>query len=215
MSNGATEETYYERRDAAAEALIRLLGDVELEALDFEYLEEVVDVKRLATAMTTLHSLAEEQEPESYEDSTHNDFMGLLARYADLDREERALKARLEEVKKHKVRLTGGDEGNGPLSEAWLNAGMQNITLKGRIFYYHTDRRLKRKPTSTPKEALTVLRRAGLGSLITQSANSNSLKSHLKDLEDAGKTISRAIAKHWEIFERGNIRSRKASAKKS
>lgn len=207
-----TVDAYYARRNAAAEALVTIFSKTgEEPAINMRTLGRYLPTvnEALAELQRVGEFLKGEETPASAE-KPGDGLIPLLRRYAELEGRERQLEAELAEVSGAMQRLTGDDGISGPLMQEWLHAGMENVRMDGRTYYVRTEERLKRKPDVAPEKALTVLRRMGLGRLITTSANSNTLMSWLADQRKNKKPLSKALLKYWEPFTRSSLRSRKS-----
>lgn len=207
-----TVDAYYARRNAAAETLVTIFSKTgEEPAINMRTLGHYLPTvnEALAELQRVGEFLKGEEAPASAE-KPGDGLIPLLRRYAELEGRERQLEAELAEVSGAMQRLTGDDGISGPLMQEWLHAGMENIRMDGRTYYVRTEERLKRKSDVAPEKALTVLRRMGLGRLITASANSNTLMSWLADQRKNKKPLSKALLKYWEPFTRSSLRSRKS-----
>lgn len=127
----------------------------------------------------------------------------VFKRFVEVDAELKDLKERIEQVQAEKDDLE--KQGIDLLTEM----GVDRLTTHGRTFsireYFYP------KPKEGMKEiAMKALKRAKLGMFVTESTNSRTLGSFIKDLQKEGKAIPKVFNEFFDlspVYKLGSTKS--------
>ena len=117
-------------------------------------------------------------------------------RFVKLTKEERELKARLQEV----ASMRGALEPM--LRDYLMSAGFQSVHVNGFIVYIREQLWAKAKPTSSSPEVCHALKACGMGHFVREQFEVQSLSAHIRGLKKAYEQefASGAIADISEIL---------------
>ena len=100
------------------------------------------------------------------------------------------------------------DQLERELVEAFADAGVQNVNVDGKTVYLHRSVYAQRKPGVTTDDVKQALRDAGVGELVTETVNSNTLSAYVRELteDDDAPGLPPAVAAVLEPGERFGVR---------
>jgi hypothetical protein len=124
-----------------------------------------------------------------------------LRRFVEIDRRIKAAESEAEDLKKERVRL------QAELLDEFADAGIENIRIDGQTVYAH-----RQVWAKTPDKAAAVAALKALyPELVTETFNSNTLSSLLREREKAGDNpVPPELEGLVEASEVWSLRSRRA-----
>lgn len=122
-------------------------------------------------------------------------FSELAARRRELESELNAVRAEMAELEAY-------------LLEAFEKAGISNVSVDGMTCYLHRQLWARAKEGNYER-ACMALREVGLGRLVEQRFNTNSLSAWVREHEAEGKALPSALADAIEVSEVFSVRTRK------
>lgn len=133
--------------------------------------------------------------PESFRDR--------LAEYAELQNRKRKHDGELEAIAE---RLKELEE---PLLNDMAEAGIQNVNVAGLTIYKKTDFYVSKRGEVPTAAIVETMRQHGLGYLVSEGYNANSLKSVIREWRDEEKPIPEELASQLNIGETVRLATRK------
>lgn len=117
------------------------------------------------------------------------------------------------ERREHEDRLKVIAERLGKLSEPLLNhfadSGIQNANVNGLTVFVRVDRYVSKKSEATTDQVCEALREAGLGYMVSDGYNAASLKSKVREWEEAGAEVPPELAALLNVGEVARLATRK------
>lgn len=131
-------------------------------------------------------------------------FKTQLARFVELENERRDLELRLDAVKGEAGKLQAA------LIEQFADMGMQNAKVGDLTVYVRTDRYVSKRADVETETVCAALRDCGLGYMVADGYNPQSLKSKIKEYQDQGIEVPESLAALLNIGETPRLATRKA-----
>lgn len=125
-----------------------------------------------------------------------------LARFTELAEEERALKARMADVKQEKERL------EEQLLNQFVDAGVQNTKINGMTVYVH--RQVWANHNGDKQALINALKNAGLEELVSENYSTQTLSAWYRELESLDQPVPDAVAPHLSTAEKFSLRTRRS-----
>jgi len=110
-----------------------------------------------------------------------------LARFVALDKEKRALEARLDEIKDEQKILQDA------LLDEWADRGQQSANVDGFTVYIARDFYCSKKAEVSTEQIIEVLRQNGLEQCVQTGYNATSLKAFIKEQLASESEIPEAL----------------------
>jgi len=137
----------------------------------------------------------------------------LMRSWIKLDNEQKEIRAREREIKDEKEKL------QEVILDDFANNGISKIDIDGRLLYAHHELYVGPKKVIHPgtgKEVVpwpivsTALRDCGYGDYVEERFDSRKLASAIREIvKDPEDEVPEEIEKHFNIFEKRSLRSRK------
>lgn len=131
-------------------------------------------------------------------------FRDRLALYAELENKRRLHQVEADDLQKQIKDL------EEPLLNDMAEAGIQNVNCGGLTIYRRTDFYVSKRGDVPTPEIVDALRRHGLGYLVAEGYNANSLKSVIREWRDEERIIPDDLANKLNIGETVRLATRKA-----
>jgi hypothetical protein len=160
---------------------------------DFACLHTFIPESPMTTTAESL--LSEALEPGTFQE--------MLAEFVALERERR----------EHEDRLKIIAERCGVLSplliDQFADLGMQNANVEGLTVFVRMDRYVSKRGDVSSDQVCQALRECGLGYMVSDGYNAQSLKSKVREWQDAGVEVPPTLAGLLNIGEVPRLTTRK------
>jgi hypothetical protein len=111
-----------------------------------------------------------------------------LARLAEIDTRLGELDDEVERLKKERAPL----EAN--ILEEWIDRGIQNSRINGRTVFIRRDFVCGKRAGTDTDQVCRILKDEGLGRLVAEGYNANSLKAWVKEQIEGGADLPQSLA---------------------
>lgn len=127
----------------------------------------------------------------------------LLAEFVALEIERREHEDKLKVIAERLAKI------NEPLLDAFADSGIQNAKVNGLTVYVRMDRYCSKKSDASTEQVCAALKTCGLGYMVSDGYNAQSLKSKVKEWQDNGVEVPAALSGLLNIGEVPRLATRK------
>lgn len=131
-------------------------------------------------------------------------FQAMLAEFVGLEHERREHEEKLKVIAERTAKLQEA------LLDQFADLGLQNASVKGLTVYVRMDRYVSKAKDATTDAVCHALRECGCGYMVSDGYNAQSLKSKVKEWQDAGVEVPAALAGLLNIGEIPRLATRKS-----
>jgi hypothetical protein len=124
-----------------------------------------------------------------------------LQEFVDLENDRRDLELRLKQIKERRQEL------EEKLLSQFEESGVQSMRVNGMTVYMH--RQLWANHNGDKETTVQALRASGLGDMIYETFNSQTLSAWVREMEDIDTEIPEAVRPHLKLSERFSIRTQR------
>lgn len=141
--------------------------------------------------------------PPELAETNFGPFQELLTEYVALEKERREHEERLEIIAERCRQL------EEPLLNYFADTGMQNARVSDLTVFIKTDRFVSKRGEVTTEQVCQALRDCGLGYMVSDGYSAQSLKSKVREWQEAGVEVPERLAALLNIGEVSRLATRK------